>query len=193
MDNPVDVAFTTTGDRLLTATFLEHPQLGKRDALIHAVYGGVYGKPHGVIDGTRGPAICWDRSATSGRRRHRDSRATGTGFIQPGRETFYAALFNMQKVTRHDLVPNGSTFTSKDTDFLVADSLDFHPTDVIEDADGSLLVVDTGAWASCVVRRRSWRSRTCRERSTACGSAARQWWPTRADVVSTGRRRRRRR
>ena len=52
----------------------------------------------------------------------------------------------MQKVTRHDLVPNGSTFTSKDTDFLVADSLDFHPTDVIEDADGSLLVVDTGAW-----------------------------------------------
>ena len=52
----------------------------------------------------------------------------------------------MQKVTRHDLVPNGSTFTSKDSDFLVADSLDFHPTDVIEDADGSLLVVDTGAW-----------------------------------------------
>ena len=36
---------------ILTATFLEHPQLGRRDALIHAVYGGVYGKPHGVIDG----------------------------------------------------------------------------------------------------------------------------------------------
>ncbi len=32
MDNPVDVAFTSTGDRLITATFLEHPQLGKRDA-----------------------------------------------------------------------------------------------------------------------------------------------------------------
>ena len=147
MDNPVDVAFTTTGDRLLTATFLEHPQLGKRDALIHAVYGGVYGKPHGVIDGhprtgdLLGPVCHLGPSAPSGL-----TRATGTGFIQPGRETFYAALFNMQKVTRHDLVPNGSTFTSKDTDFLVADSLDFHPTDVIEDADGSLLVVDTGAW-----------------------------------------------
>src|SRR6187431_1724175 len=51
MDNPVDVAFTSTGDRILTATFLEHPQLGKRDALAHAVYGGVYGKVHGVIDG----------------------------------------------------------------------------------------------------------------------------------------------
>ena len=51
MDNPVDVAFTPTGERILTATFLEHPQLGRRDALIHAIYGGVYGKPHAVIDG----------------------------------------------------------------------------------------------------------------------------------------------
>jgi putative membrane-bound dehydrogenase-like protein len=147
MDNPVDVAFTTTGDRLLTATFVEHPQLGKRDALIHAVYGGVYGKVHGVIDGhprtgeLLGPVCHLGPSAPSG-----FTRATGAGFTEPQRETFYAALFNMQKVTRHDLVPAGSTFTSKDTDFLVADSLDFHPTDVIEDADGSLLVVDTGAW-----------------------------------------------
>ena len=31
MDNPVDVAFTA-GERILTATFLEHPQLGRRDA-----------------------------------------------------------------------------------------------------------------------------------------------------------------
>ena len=147
MDNPVDVAFTTTGDRLLTATFLEHPQLGKRDALIHAVYGGVYGKLHGVIDGhprtgeLLGPVCHLGPSAPSGL-----TRATGAGFSEPGRETFYAALFNMQKVTRHELVPAGATFTSKDTDFVVADSLDFHPTDVIEDADGSLLVVDTGAW-----------------------------------------------
>ena len=51
MDNPVDVAFTPAGERILTATFLEHPQLGRRDALIHAIYGGVYGKPHAVIDG----------------------------------------------------------------------------------------------------------------------------------------------
>ena len=27
MDNPVDVAFTPAGERLLTATFLEQPQL----------------------------------------------------------------------------------------------------------------------------------------------------------------------
>ncbi len=52
----------------------------------------------------------------------------------------------MQKVTRHALEPSGATFKSRDSDFVVSDSLDFHPTDVLEDADGSLLVVDTGAW-----------------------------------------------
>src|SRR6185295_11555531 len=33
-----------------------------------------------------------------------------------------------------------------DSDFLVSDNTDFHPTDVIEDADGSLIVLDTGGW-----------------------------------------------
>ncbi len=55
-------------------------------------------------------------------------------------------MFNLRKVTRHVLEPSGATFTTRDTDFVVSDSRDFHPTDVIEDADGSLLVVDTGGW-----------------------------------------------
>ena len=44
MDNPVDVAFTPGGERIFTTTFLQHPGGGKRDGLIHAIYGGVYGK-----------------------------------------------------------------------------------------------------------------------------------------------------
>jgi putative heme-binding domain-containing protein len=44
------------------------------------------------------------------------------------------------------LVPKGSTYETKDSDFVVSDNLDFHPTDVIEAADGSLLIVDTGGW-----------------------------------------------
>ncbi|HEX4607157.1 MAG TPA: PVC-type heme-binding CxxCH protein, partial [Urbifossiella sp.] len=43
MDNPVDVVFTPTGDCIFSCTFLQHPRDGKRDGLIHAVYGGVYG------------------------------------------------------------------------------------------------------------------------------------------------------
>ncbi len=147
MDNPVDVAFTPSGERILTATFVEHPQLGRRDGVLHAIYGGVYGKQHAVIDGHKrtgdlmpilselGPAV------PSGLTRY-SSTAFGDGF----RDNFFAAMFNLRKVTRHELQPAGATFTVRDSDFLVSDDRDFHPTDVIEDADGSLLVIDTGPW-----------------------------------------------
>src|SRR6266853_4592138 len=49
MDNPVDVVFTPGGERIFTTTFLQHPGGGKRDGIIHAVYGGIYGKDHDVI------------------------------------------------------------------------------------------------------------------------------------------------
>jgi putative membrane-bound dehydrogenase-like protein len=147
MDNPVDVAFTPAGERILTATFLEHPQLGRRDALIHAVYGGLYGKPHAVIDGhTRTGDLmpeltAYGPAAPAGLTRYA-SRVFGDEY----RDNFFAVMFNLHKVTRHALQPNGATFESRDSDFLVSSSLDFHPTDVLEDADGSLLVIDTGAW-----------------------------------------------
>ena len=48
MDNPVDLVFTPGGERIFTTTFLQHPGGGKRDGLIHAVYGGVYGKDQDV-------------------------------------------------------------------------------------------------------------------------------------------------
>ena len=51
MDNPVDVVFTPGGERIFTTTFLQQPGGGRRDGLIHAVYGGVYGKVNPVVDG----------------------------------------------------------------------------------------------------------------------------------------------
>ncbi|MGB2717497.1 MAG: PVC-type heme-binding CxxCH protein [Vicinamibacterales bacterium] len=147
MDNPVDVVFTPAGERIFTATFLEHPQAGRRDALVHAIYGGVYGKPHAVIDGHKrtgdlmpvmrqlGPDV------PAGLTRYQ-SRVFGDEY----RDSLFAALFNVRKVARYVLEPNGATFNTRDSDFVVSDSRDFHPTDVIEDADGSLLVVDTGPW-----------------------------------------------
>ena len=147
MDNPVDVAFTSAGERILTATFLEHPQLGRRDAVIHAVYGGVYGKPHNVLDGHSrtgdlmpvmtqlGPAVPAGLTQYA-------SRVFGDAY----QDNFFAAMFNLRKVTRNVLVPDGATFSNRESDFLVSSSRDFHPTDVLEDADGSLLVIDTGGW-----------------------------------------------
>ena len=50
MDNPVDIVFTPSGERFFTTTFFQYPAGGQRDGLVHAVYGGVYGKPHGVVN-----------------------------------------------------------------------------------------------------------------------------------------------
>ena len=59
---------------------------------------------------------------------------------------FFSALFSGHKVLRHVLQPQGGTFASRDEDFLACDNVAFHPTDVLEDADGSLLVIETGGW-----------------------------------------------
>ena len=147
MDNPVEVAFTPEGERLLTSTFLVHPQVGRRDGMVHAVYGGVYGKVHGVTDGhpmTGGylPVMTHMGGAAPVGLARYESGAFGDDY----RGRLFVTSFNLRKVTSHRLVPDGATFVTEDADFLVSDSRDFHPTDVMEDADGSLLVVDTGAW-----------------------------------------------
>ena len=49
MDNPVDVAFTPGGEPIFTTTFFVHPGGGQRDGLVHAIYGGIYGKVHDPI------------------------------------------------------------------------------------------------------------------------------------------------
>jgi putative membrane-bound dehydrogenase-like protein len=147
MDNPVEVAFTPEGERIFTTTFLQHPGGGHRDGLIHAVYGGVYGKIHDVIDehprtGDVMPVLTHlGPAAPCGLTRYQ-SRIFGADF----QNNLFACLFNLHKVTRHVLTRSGATFSSRDSDFLVSDSVDFHPTDVLEDADGSLIVVDTGGW-----------------------------------------------
>ncbi len=148
MDNPVDVAFSPSGERFLSCTFLQQPAGGNRDGLIHALYGGVYGKVHHVIEGhpRTGPDVLpplahLGPAAPAGLEWY-DSGRFGPDYAN----NLFTALFNLQKVTRHALVPEGAGFRSQDTDFVVSDSRDFHPTDVLEDADGSLIVVDTGGW-----------------------------------------------
>jgi len=148
MDNPVDVAFLPTGERFLSCTFFQNPSGGNRDGLIHALYGGLFGKVHAVLDGHPrtypnvlpvfdhlGPA------APCGLHRL-ESRLWGDSF----HDNLVTCCFNLHKVTRHKLTPVGGTFRSETSDLVVSDNIDFHPTDVVEDADGSLLIVDTGGW-----------------------------------------------
>jgi putative membrane-bound dehydrogenase-like protein len=148
MDNPVDVVTTPGGERIFTTTFLQFPGGGQRDGLIHAVYGGVYGKDWDVLNGHKrtAPEVMpvlahLGAAAPCGLVRY-ESRVFGREY----QDNLFACLFNMQKVTRHVLTPHGATFKATTEDFLVSDNKDFHPTDVLEDADGSLLVIDTGGW-----------------------------------------------
>jgi putative membrane-bound dehydrogenase-like protein len=147
MDNPVSVAFTPEGERILCGTFFITHEPGHRDGLIHAIYGGVYGKINEVTDshkktGELMPIMTHMGAAAPCSVIRYQSRTFGKEY----QDNLFACYFNLHKVGRHVLEPDGATFKTRDSDFVSSDNPDFHPTDVIEDADGSLLVIDTGGW-----------------------------------------------
>ena len=147
MDNPVDVIFTPGGERIFTTTFLVHPGNGQRDGTIHAVYGGVYGKFHGVLEGhprtgSVMPVLSHLGAAAPCGLHRIHSDHLGSNY----RNNLMACAFSMRSIFRHELTKSGGSFEAKVSQFLTSDHVDFHPTDVIEDADGSLIVVDTGGW-----------------------------------------------
>jgi putative membrane-bound dehydrogenase-like protein len=147
MDNPVEIAWDEDGNLFFTTTFFNHPRAGLRDAIVHGQYGAVYPKVHGVLDGLirtgdlmpamthLGPA------APCGLLCYR-----GGSFGPDFSGDLFCCQFNTHKVSRHRLQPSGSTFTTLDSDFVTSDDPDFHPTDILQDKDGSLLIIDTGGW-----------------------------------------------
>ena len=149
MDNPVETTFTPGGERIVSSTFLINPAAGKRDGLIHAVYGGIYPKIHDDVTDPHPhtfpdllPALVHTGPAAECAL----TRYEGDAFGPDYKDNLFASSFNLHKVTRHVLAPDGATFKTRDLDFLTCDHFDFHPTHLVEDADGSLLIVDTGGW-----------------------------------------------
>ncbi|MBI1372401.1 MAG: c-type cytochrome [Phycisphaera sp.] len=147
MDNPVELAFTEGGEVLGTVNLMLNDPRG--DTLVHYVDGGVYPRfdfaekmPEFVRTGDLLPAVYnFGHVALSGMCRYRG------GPIDNDDLTFFVTQFNTHKVVRVRLKRQGSTFVVNPVaDFLGSSSDDFHPTDVLTDADGSLLVVDTGGW-----------------------------------------------
>jgi putative membrane-bound dehydrogenase-like protein len=146
MNNPVGLAFSETGERFLSGTFFDLSGPGKRDGILHAVYGGMYGKknervlaPH-PSSGSLLPILT------------QMGPAAPSGIVMPRNEALgmkgdlLCADFNLRRISRHRLTRDESTYRAETSTFLESDQSDFHPTDVIEDADGSLLVADTGSW-----------------------------------------------
>lgn len=146
-DNPVELDFTTSGETIGTMTYFKDPENGERDALLHFVEGGVYPKWYSVVSefkltGDLMPVMTkFARIAPAGLMRYRTA-AFGKEF----QHNLYTAQFNPHRVQRHVMHREGASFRTEDSDFLTSGDPDFHPTDVMEDADGSLLVFDTGAW-----------------------------------------------
>lgn len=147
--NPVEVTFLPSGEAFLQGTFWAKPSAvgGLRDALIHAVPGGEYSvRDRDYSDRIRTgdflPALVpLTNTAPSGL----------TAFLsdlwgEEYRNNLFTSHFNTGKLLRHRLVPKGGTFACETEDFVTAQQSDIHFTDVLEDADGSLLAVDTGGW-----------------------------------------------
>ena len=145
MDNPVEVDFTEEGDLIGTVNILyTRPRI---DCLVHWQYGGAYPHREAVLDELKvtgellGPIHKFGHVAISGTMRYR------SGVMDHRWENnFFATEFNLGKVVRLELQRSGSTFTTTEREFLSCNNRDFHPTDVLEDADGILLVIDTGGW-----------------------------------------------
>ncbi len=150
MDNPVEFAMSRDGERFFTSTFLHHPGNGLRDGIAHGIYGGVYGKPHSVIDNHPKTGDLMPIMTELG-----PAAPTGLTFANrlelfpngdPTTEYLIATMFNLQKVVAYQLQKTASTFEAQGVDLISSDRIDFHPTDVLQDADGSLLIIDTGGW-----------------------------------------------
>src|SRR5262245_10712239 len=146
-DNPVEIDFTEEGEMLGTVNILHGNP--RQDCLVHWVEGGVYPRADQEQclaefkrTGDLLPPIKeFGHVAVAGMTRYRSE-----GFGPEYQNNLFITFFNRHKVIRSILERSGSTFTSREEEFLSSDEKDFHPTDVLEDADGSLLVINTGGW-----------------------------------------------
>ncbi len=153
MDNPVEVDFLETGEALGTVNlFYDGP---RGDCLVHWVEGGVYPRydQQACIDefpstgDPLGPVHNYGHVAVSGLTRYRSDQFFGPIDEANPKHSFFVTQFNTHKLVRTIVSRERASFQAEShEDFLVSDNPDFHPTDVVEDADGSLLVIDTGGW-----------------------------------------------
>ncbi len=148
-DNSIEIAFMPSGETFGTMTYFVDPQGGYRDALMHWVEGGVYPKSNPVIEkdkfimtGDLMPVMTkMARVAPSGLMRYRNHTL--------GKEyqgNAFSAEFNTGRIMRHQISSDGASYKTVDSPFITSTVQDMHLTDVLEDADGSMLILNTGGW-----------------------------------------------
>ncbi|WP_395750772.1 PVC-type heme-binding CxxCH protein [Prosthecobacter sp.] len=146
-DNPVEVDFTRDGD-IIGVQNLYYSQ-PRGDTIIHWLYGGVYERSDQLKAIAHLPRTLetmpvmynFGHVAVSGCCFWKDYSDKNSSAQQ-----FMVTHFNTQRLVRMELTPSGSTYKAVENEFLRLHNPDIHLTDVMEDADGSLLLLDTGGW-----------------------------------------------
>ena len=146
MDNPTKIAFTDEGEALCGVNII-HSQPKRIDGIIYALEGANFPYYEKCVNEFKATGALFEPVdnlgwvAISGIVRHRGD-ALGTAY----RGNLFSAQFNQHRIQRHIVERDGAGFRMTHEDFLTCTHPDFHPTDVIEDADGSLLLINTGGW-----------------------------------------------
>ena len=146
-DNPVEVDFTPEGEILgVQNIFYTNP---RGDTIVHWLRGGIYPRPDQLkaIEGlprtldTMPVVHNYGHVGVSGCTFYR------SGALDPDwRGNFFVTHFNTQRLTRMEVTRDGASYKVAEREFLKIGNPDVHLTDVLEDRDGSLLVLDTGGW-----------------------------------------------
>lgn len=147
--NPVEVTFSREGEVFGTVAVYQNLN-GRKDALLHWIHGTTYNLSRkGIRPRTSGNLLApmsrrgW--VAPPGLCRYR-SGDHANGFGRDYRDDIFLTEFNSHRVYRLKPERVGASYVTTDQVFLESTSPFSHFTDVFEDADGSLLVVDTGGW-----------------------------------------------
>jgi putative heme-binding domain-containing protein len=143
-DNPVQLAFGPAGDLFGTM------DQGTGDALLHYVEGAVYPMEHPCLKEflRTGPLLGAMKNYPAalpaglcGMMRYRSTHL-GREF----QDTYFVTHYVQHKIVQTVLTRDGATFRAEDRDFLTTTDHDVRITEVMEDADGSLLLIDMGGW-----------------------------------------------
>lgn len=146
-DNPVKVDFTPEGEVIGVENLYFNDPRG--DTLVHWLPHGVYERSD-QLNAIAGLPRTLDQMPILHNFGHvgvSGSCFAHTGVLFPkSPASFFVTHFNTQRLMRIELTPQGSSFHASPFEFLKIQDPDVHLTDVIEAADGSLLLVNTGGW-----------------------------------------------
>ncbi len=151
-DNPVEVDFTPEGEILGVQNIFHTNPRG--DTIVHWLRGGVYPRPD-MLKAIEGLPRTLDTMPVVHNYGH--VAVSGCTFYRSGalnpdwRGNFFVTHFNTQRLTRMEVTRDGehhdgASYRVAEREFLKIGNPDVHLTDVLEDRDGSLLLLDTGGW-----------------------------------------------